>query len=67
MHIHIIYPEDRWVSADTILDWYRDAIADGVVEKPDQPDALNVYDAIEALNDIGFITTTNEPPRDDCV
>ena len=51
--VHLIYPDDKWVSEEKIMGWAEDAFADGDIDhKPE-----NLEDAIEMLNDAGIITT----------
>jgi len=48
---HLVYPEKRMVSAETLLSWHADKAADGEVEWTD-----DITKAIYDLEDIGFIT-----------
>jgi hypothetical protein len=50
----IIYPENRWVSANQIDSWYSDARADGRLS--DDGTATDPYDQALVLQDIGDIT-----------
>lgn len=50
--VHILYPEDRWVSPEKIMLWAKDAYADGEIDH--EPEDLE--DAIEMLQDAGIIT-----------
>lgn len=56
MRIQIIYPEKRWVSEDWIRSYYSDLLMDGDIEDPGHE--VDLWEAIDALNDLGVITTT---------
>lgn len=61
MRVHIIWPDDRWVSEETIHSWYRDAFDDGhIVTMPREVDTVA---AIYMLNHLGIITSTDEAPK----
>lgn len=50
--IYILYPERRYVSAETILQWARDAFADNEIDH--EPEDLE--DAIDMLDGAGLVT-----------
>jgi hypothetical protein len=52
----LLYPERRTVSPETILTWYRDAVANGELE--DMGDAVPA-EAAFYLHDAGLITLAN--------
>lgn len=54
--VHILYPERRAVSEETIFGWYRDAVANGEVEDLGEHPTLDAVTA--ALDDAGLITST---------
>jgi hypothetical protein len=55
-YIQLIYPDTRSVTPEEILDWARDAEAEGFIEGGF---GNNVEEAIRQLEDAGYITTTN--------
>jgi hypothetical protein len=55
--IHILYPDDRWVTPEKVIGWARDLIADGDYEDVDldaEDDPLPL--AMELLSDTGEVT-----------
>ena len=50
--IHLLYPEKRKVSEETLMIWAKDAFANNETEEI----AETVEDAIRILEDIGHIT-----------
>jgi hypothetical protein len=52
MSIQLVYPEKRIVSSATVLQWGKDAFANGEAEH----EPTNVYEAIKVLEDLGHIT-----------
>jgi hypothetical protein len=52
MKVYLVYPEKRTVSGDTVLQWGKDAFANGEAEY----DPIEVYEAVEVLEDLGYIT-----------
>lgn len=48
----IIWPERRSVTEKTIRDWYSDAVADGDAVA----DLSDIYDIIDELQSIGYVT-----------
>ena len=55
----IVYPEERWVTAEELISQARDDIANGdssVAERPE--DVTTVEDAIAVLNDSGSMTVS---------
>jgi len=50
--IKLIYPEERLVSKETILQWAQDAYVNGEIECP----PTDFLHAITMLEDAGFIT-----------
>jgi hypothetical protein len=54
---HLLYPEDRWVSADDIERWYWDAVSDNEMgEEYINVHCLDIETMIAGLSDMGFIT-----------
>ncbi len=56
----IIYPETRFVSADTLRMWYSDGLANGEVITG----ATTLDEMCAALADAGFVTFGNSPRGD---
>jgi len=54
---NIVYPEDRWVSEDTIRMWYADASSNGEVECIDLTDIDLI---MEELMSAGHVTFTGK-------
>jgi hypothetical protein len=57
--IHIIWPEDRIVSDETIRGWFADAVEDKWVA-PDRLGTKTVEGMAAVLQDIGFITIAKD-------
>ncbi len=53
---HILYPDNRNVSAEKIVGWYNDAVSNGEVDAIDGDPTLNVREAALALDDAGIIS-----------
>lgn len=53
---HILYPENRIVSAEKIVGWYQDAVSDGECEAIEGDPTLNVRLCALALDDAGLIS-----------
>ncbi len=62
MRFHMIYPEDRWVNEAFICAWYADLLADGEIDDPGHE--VDLYEAMDALSDLGVATFTDEAPRE---
>ena len=61
MKYHMVYPEDRWVTAQQLIDGAIDIMANNVLAI-DPP--TNVDDAIEILMGFGEVEITNEGERE---
>ena len=57
MQYHMIYPVDRWVTAQQLLDAAHDAVAN---HQLDDFFPVSVQDAIKILQDVGAVTITSE-------
>jgi hypothetical protein len=53
----MIYPETCFVPDETVIQWAKDAVANGDVEGPDPAD---LYEAMEILADIGDCTFASD-------
>ena len=58
--IHLIYPEDRYVTEDQIKVWHGDAVANGDVGMYGPHETPTLDDMIFDLEDIGFITVKDK-------
>ena len=60
---NIAYPENRWISEDTIRMKYSDAVANGEV---DYTDLTDIDEIMDELDNIGHVTfSTKKRWRDD--
>ena len=55
---NIVYPEDRWVSEDTIRMWYADAVANSEVDYTDLTDIDEIINELESAGHVTFTTKT---------
>ena len=55
---NIVYPEDRWVSEDTIRMWYADAVANSEVDYTDLTDIDEIINELESAGHATFTTKT---------
>ena len=60
---NIVYPEDRWVSEDTIRMWYADASSNDEVDCTDLTDIDLIMGELMSAGQVTF--TTKERWRDD--
>ena len=57
---NIVYPEDRWVSEDTIRMWYADAVANSEVDYTDLTDIDEIMDELENAGLVVFSISLEE-------
>ena len=57
------WPENRWISEDTIRMWYSDEVANGEV---DYTDLTDIDDIINELESAGHVTFTTKKRRLKC-
>jgi len=57
---NIVYPENRWVSEDTIRMKYGDAVANGEV---DYTDLTDIDEIMDELDSAGHMTLTTKKRR----
>ena len=55
---NIAYPEERWVSEDTIRMWYADASSNGEVDYTDLTDIDEIMDELMSAGHVTFTTKT---------
>ena len=53
---NIVYPENRWVSEDTIRMKYGDAVANGEVDYTDLTDIDEIMDELDSAGHMTFTT-----------
>ena len=53
---NIVYPEDRWVSEDTIRMWYADASSNDEVDYTDLTDIDEIMDELGSAGHVTFTT-----------
>ena len=53
---NIAYPEERWVSEDTIRMWYADASSNGEVDYTDLTDIDEIMDELMSAGHVTFTT-----------
>jgi len=53
---HILYPDNRVVSADKILGWFNDACENGEIDGVENPQGANPHFAAKMLDQAGLIT-----------
>ena len=58
-----VYPEERWVSEDTIRMWYADASSNDEVDYTDLTDIDEIMDELGSAGHVTF--TTKKRYRDD--
>ena len=58
-----VYPEERWVSEDTIRMWYADASSNDEVDYTDLTDIDEIMDELGSAGHVTF--TTKKRHRDD--
>ena len=51
---NIAYPENRWISEDTIRMKYSDAVANGEVEYTDLTDIDDIMHELESAGQVAF-------------
>ena len=51
---NIAYPENRWISEDTIRMKYSDAVANGEVDYTDLTDINEIMDELESAGLVAF-------------
>ena len=51
---NIAYPENRWISEDTIRMKYSDAVANGEVEYTDLTDINEIMNELESTGQVAF-------------
>lgn len=56
--IWIIYPDIGWLSKDTIISWYTDAVANGHIQNRH---CTTVIQMAAELEDIGFLYRGRQP------
>lgn len=61
MKIYIVYPEKRWVYDETIITWFTDAVADGLIDTTHNWKTEDVKEMAAILEDIGHITVGKHP------
>ena len=55
---NIVYPEERWVSEDTIRMWYADASSNDEVDYTDLTDIDEIMDELMSAGFVTFSTKT---------
>lgn len=61
MSVYIVYPEKRWMSDETIISWFKDGIADGMISAEEGKQCHTILDMARLLADVGYITIGNPP------
>jgi hypothetical protein len=56
--IHIIYPQDRWISPEEVMSWAKDLASDNHDDIPTE-----LYEAIDYLQDLGEMTVSKRNPK----
>jgi len=59
-----VYPENRWLSEDTIRIKYSDAVANGEVDYTDLTDIGEIMDELDSTGHVTF--TTKKRWHDEC-
>ena len=59
---HMIYPKDRWITAEELIGGANDAIAN---YKLDSDAPANADDAIDILHDVGIVTVSDSKFSED--
>ena len=53
---HILYPDNRYVNAATILSWFADAVANAEIDGVENAAGYDAEAAAELLDNAGHIT-----------